>query len=94
MDYAPIVFLSALENKRVHTLFPAITQAAEANHRRIYTSVLNDVINDAVAMFPPSEFNGGKIKIYYTSQVGVEPPTFAFFVKEPNWLHFSYHRYL
>lgn len=94
LDHAPIVFLSALENKRVHTLFPAILQAYDANHRRISTSILNDVIADAVAMFPPSEFNGGKIKIYYTSQVGVEPPTFAFFVNEPSYLHFSYYRYL
>ncbi|MDE7263562.1 MAG: ribosome biogenesis GTPase Der [Anaeroplasmataceae bacterium] len=94
LDFAPIVFLSALDNKRVHTLFPAILQAYEANNRRISTSTLNDVINDAVAMFPPSEFNGGKIKIYYTSQVGVNPPTFAFFVNEPRYLHFSYHRYL
>ena len=94
LDHAPIVFLSALENRRVHTLFPAILQAYEANHRRISTSILNDVIADACAMFPPSEFNGGKIKIYYSSQVGVEPPTFAFFVNEPSYLHFSYYRYL
>ena len=94
LDYAPIVFLSALENKRVHTLFPAILQAYEANHKRISTSVFNDVINDAVAMFPPSEFNGGKIKLYYSSQVGVEPPTFTFFVNDPKFLHFSYYRYL
>ena len=94
LDHAPIVFLSALEKKRVHTLFPAILQAYEANHRRISTSILNDVIADACAMFPPSEFNGGKIKIYYSSQVGVEPPTFAFFVNEPTYLHFSYYRYL
>ncbi len=94
LDYAPIVFLSALDNKRVHTLFPAIEQAYEANNRRISTSVFNDVINDAVAMFPPSEFNGGKIKFYYSSQVGVNPPTFAFFVNEPRYLHFSYQRYL
>lgn len=92
--YAPIVFLSALENKRVHTLFPAILEAYDANHRRISTSTLNDVINDAMAMFPPSEFNGGTIKIYYTSQVGVEPPTFTFFVNQPEYLHFSYYRYL
>lgn len=94
LDYAPIVFLSAKENKRVHTLFPSILQAYEANNRRIPTSVLNDVVNDACMMFPPSEFNGGKIKFYYTSQVGVNPPTFAFFVNEPKYLHFSYYRYL
>ena len=94
LDYAPIVFLSAKENKRVHTLFPAIEQAYEAYHRRISTSVFNDVIADAVAMFPPSEFNGGKIKIYYAAQVGIEPPTFSFFVNDPKFLHFSYYRYL
>ena len=94
LDHAPIVFLSALENKRVHTLFPSVLQAYEANHRRISTSILNDVVNDAVAMFPPSEFNGGKIKFYYVSQVGTEPPTFALFVNEPKYLHFSYQRYL
>lgn len=94
LSHAPIVFLSAKENKRVHTLFPSIIEAYEAYHRRIQTSTLNDVIADAVAMFPPSEFNGGKIRIYYTSQVGVEPPTFAVFVNEPKYLHFSYYRYL
>lgn len=94
LDYAPIVFLSALDNKRVHTLFPALEQVYDANYRRISTSVLNDIINDAVAMFPPSEFNGGKIKIFYSSQVGVNPPTFTFFVNEPKYLHFSYYRYL
>ena len=94
LDYAPIVFLSAKENKRVHTLFPAIIEAYEAYHRRITTSVLNDVLLDAIGMFPPSEFNGGKIKFFYASQVGVEPPTFSFFVNEPKWLHFSYYRYL
>ena len=94
LDYAPIVFLSALENKRVHTLFPAINQAFDAYHKRISTSVLNDVIQDAILTFPPSNFNGGVIKIYYASQVGVEPPTFAIFVNEPKYLHFSYYRYL
>ncbi len=94
LSHAPIVFLSAKENKRVHTLFPAIEQAFDAYHRRISTSVLNDVVADAVGMFPPSEFNGGKIKIYYTAQVGIEPPTFTFFVNDPKFLHFSYYRYL
>lgn len=94
LDYAPIVFLSAKDNKRVHTLFPEIIRAHDAYHRRIQTSVLNDVIADSIAMFPPSEFNGGKIKMFYASQVGVEPPTFSFFVNEPRYLHFSYYRYL
>ena len=94
LDYAPIVFLSAKENKRVHTLFPAIDSAYEAYYRRISTSTLNDVISEAQLMFPPSEFNGGILKIYYASQVGVTPPTFAIFVNDPKFLHFSYYRYL
>ena len=94
LDYAPIVFLSAKENKRVQTLFPEINRAHEAYHKRINTSTINDVISDAMLMFPPSEFNGGKISIYYVSQVGIEPPTFAFFVNNPKFLHFSYYRYL
>ncbi len=94
LDYAPIVFLSALENKRVQTLFPEIDKAHDAYYKRMSTSVLNDVISEAVLMFPPSEFNGGILKVYYASQVGVEPPTFAIFVNEPKYLHFSYYRYL
>ena len=94
LDYAPIVFLSALENKRVQTLFPEIDRAHDAYYKRMSTSVLNDVISEAVLMFPPSEFNGGILKVYYASQVGIEPPTFAIFVNEPKYLHFSYYRYL
>lgn len=94
LDYAPIVFLSAKENKRIQTLFPQIKLASEANNRRITTSLLNDIIVDAVAMNPPAEFNHGKAKFFYTSQVGVNPPTFAFVVNDENFIHFSYKRYL
>ena len=94
LDFAPIVFLSALQNKRVQTLFPQIKLACEAYTRRIQTSLLNDVITDAVAMNPTYDFNGGKAKFYYTSQVGINPPTFAFFVNDENFIHFSYKRYL
>ena len=94
LDYAPIVFLSALENTRVQTLFEPINQAFEAYHKRVSTSILNNVFADALAMFPPSEFHNGKPKFYYISQVGVEPPTFAIFLNEPNYVHFSYLRYI
>ena len=94
LDYAPITFISALENKRIHTIYDAIDEAYEATYRKISTSVLNDVITDSYLMFPPSEFNGGKIKIYYATQTGVNPPSFAFYVNEPRYLHFSYYRYL
>lgn len=94
LDYAPIVFLSALEKTRVQTLFEPINQAFEAYHKRVSTSILNNVFTDALAMFPASEFRGGKAKFYYISQVGVEPPTFAIFLNEPNYVHFSYLRYI
>ncbi len=94
LDFAPIVFLSAKERQRVHTLFPSIDRVSEAYKIRVKTSVLNDVFADAIAMFPPSEWNGGKAKFYYCSQVGIEPPTFAIFVNDPNFVHFSYLRYL
>lgn len=94
LDFAPIVFLSALEKTRVQTLFPSIKLAYEAYHKRIQTSILNDMFTDAIAMNPPFEFNGGKAKFYYISQVGVEPPTFAIFVNNPNFIHFSYERYI
>lgn len=92
--FAPIVFISALENKRIPTMFDAINKAYDAYHRRITTSTFNDVMQDAVLMFPPSDFNGGKLKIYYATQTGTTPPTFSFFCNEPKFLHFSYYRYL
>ncbi len=94
LDFAPIVFTSGLENKRIPTIYKAIEQAYNASYQKISTSTLNDIITDAYLMFPPSEFNGGKIKIYYGLQTGVNPPTFAFYVNEPKFLHFSYYRYL
>ena len=94
LDYAPIVFLSALTKSRVSTLFPMLKLTYEAYRRRIQTAVLNDVVIDAYQMNLPSFFNGGKLKIYYATQVGVCPPTFAIFVNDENYLHFSYKRYL
>ncbi len=94
LDHAPIVFLSALENQRVHTLFPQIEKAYDSYNKRVSTSVLNDVFADAIAMNPPAEFNNGKPKFYYIAQVGIKPPTFAIFVNDPNFVHFSYMRYL
>ena len=94
LDFAPITFISALENKRINTIYDAIDEAYEATFRKISTSVINDIITDSYLMFPPSEFNGGKIKIYYATQTGVNPPSFAFYVNDPKFLHFSYYRYL
>ena len=94
LPYAPIAFTSALEEKRIHTLFPLIQKCAESYKRRITTSVLNDVLSDAYAMNPAAEWNRGVLKIYYASQVAIKPPVFTIFVNDPNFVHFSYNRYL
>lgn len=94
LDYAPIVFLSAKTKQRLHTLFPMIQLASENHSMRVETSVLNDVIMDAVAMNPTPTHQGKRLKIFYTTQVSVKPPTFVVFVNDPELLHFSYERFL
>lgn len=94
LDYAPIVFLSALTKKRLHTLFEPLNLAAENHKKRVVTHVLNDVIMDAVAMNPTPTHNGQRLRIYYATQVSIQPPTFVIFVNDPELLHFSYKRYL
>ncbi len=94
LDYAPIVFLSAKTKKRIHTLIPMINVASDNHALRVETSVLNDVIMDAVAMNPTPTDKGRRLKIYYTTQVAVKPPTFVVFVNEPELMHFSYVRFL
>lgn len=94
LDYAKIVFTSALTGQRVPVLFEKIDEAYENNHRRISTSLLNDVLLDAQAMNPTTTFNGGRLKIFYGNQVSIAPPTFVLFVNDPKYLHFSYQRYL
>ncbi|WNS74044.1 ribosome biogenesis GTPase Der [Bacillus sp. DTU_2020_1000418_1_SI_GHA_SEK_038] len=94
LDYAPIVFLSAKTKKRIHTLIPMINTASDNHALRVETSVLNDVIMDAVAMNPTPTDKGRRLRIYYTTQVAVKPPTFVVFVNEPELMHFSYERFL
>ncbi|MEH7125311.1 ribosome biogenesis GTPase Der [Bacillus sp. JJ1503] len=94
LDYAPIVFLSAKTKKRIHTLIPMINTASDNHSLRVETSVLNDVIMDAVAMNPTPTDKGRRLRIYYTTQVAVKPPTFVVFVNEPELMHFSYERFL
>lgn len=94
LDYAPVVFLSAKTKKRIHTLIPKIEMASENHSMRVVTTVLNDVIMDAVAMNPTPTDKGQRLKIYYATQVAVKPPTFVIFVNDPELLHFSYKRFL
>jgi GTP-binding protein len=94
LDYAPIVFLSAKTKKRLHTLLPVINMVSENHAMRVQSSVLNDVIMDAVAMNPTPTENQRRLKIFYATQVAVKPPTFVVFVNDPELMHFSYERFL
>ena len=94
LAYAPVVFVSALTKKRVHTILPIIDQIYANSQKRISTSVINEVIHDATSLTPPPNHKGKRLKIYYASQVAVGPPTFVLFVNDPELCHFSYKRYL
>ncbi len=92
--YAPIVFLSALTKKRLHTLMPIVIEVAENIKREIKTSVINNVILDAYQLNLPPSYKGKRLKIYFTSQTGTKPPKFTFRVNNKGLVHFSYERYL
>ena len=92
--YAPIVILSALTKKRIHTLMPEVIKVAENIKREIKTSVLNEVISDAYQLNIPPSYKGKRLKIYFTSQTGVKPPKFTLRVNNKGLVHFSYERYL
>lgn len=92
--YIKVVFLSALTKKRIHTLMPEVLNAYENNHKEIKTSLLNNVIMDAVSFKIPPSYKGKRLKIYFVSETGVNPPKFTFQVNNKGLLHFSYERYL
>lgn len=94
LDYAKILFASAKTGLNVEKILPAVSEAHESYHRRIPTSVLNRIVIDAQAMNPTPEFNHGRLKIVFASQVQAAPPTFALFCNDPKFAHFSYTRYL
>lgn len=92
--YAPIVYLSALTKKRIHTLMPEIIKVGENIKREISTSLLNNVILDAYQLNLPPSYKGKRLKIYFTSQTGTKPPKFTLRVNNKGLVHFSYERYL
>lgn len=94
ISYAPIVFLSALTKKRIHTLMPEVIKVAQNSKKEIKTSLLNDVINDAYALNLPPSYKGKRLKIYFSNQVSTCPPTFNIQVNSKGLVHFSYERYL
>ena len=94
LSYVPIVFLSAKTKKRIHTLMPEIKKVYENSKKEIKTSILNDVIRDAVILNQPPSYKGKRLKIYFVSQKDTMPPKFVFSVNSKNLVHFSYERYL
>ena len=94
LSYAPIIFISAKTGQRVEKLFPLINNVAEQNAKRIPTAVLNQVINEAIAIVQPPTDKGRRLKILYGTQATTKPPTFVIFVNNKELFHFSYERYL
>lgn len=94
MSYAPILFVSAKTKQRMQKILPAVNQVAEQHAFRVSTSILNQVVQDAVMMTPPPSVKGRKLRVQYATQVAVKPPTVVFFVNDPDLAHFSYVRYL
>ena len=94
IPYVKVVFLSAKEKKRIHTLMPEVISAYENNNKEVQTSLLNDVITEAVSMHPAPSYKNQRLKIYFVTQTGVCPPKFTFNVNNKGLVHFSYERYL
>lgn len=94
LSYAPIVYLSALTKKRIHTLMPEVLKVSENIRREVKTSVLNEVITDAYTLNLPPSYKGKRLKIYFVNQSGTKPPKFTFHVNNKGLVHFSYERYL
>ncbi|KRM84078.1 ribosome biogenesis GTPase Der [Liquorilactobacillus vini] len=94
LDYAPVVFVSAKTKQRLSQLPELIKQVSINQQQRIKSSVLNDVLLDAIGRNPTPTENGKRLRIYYGTQVAVKPPTFVIFVNDPDLMHFSYERYL
>ena len=94
LPYANIVFVSALNKKRINLIMPEVLKAYESTTRRIQTSVLNEIINEAYNLNLPPSYKGKRLKIYYVTCEDIKPPKFVFYVNNKNLVHFSYYRYL
>ncbi|MBQ6795597.1 MAG: ribosome biogenesis GTPase Der [Clostridia bacterium] len=94
MQYAPVVFISALTGQRVENLFSNIDYVADQNAMRLQTGALNDVLTDAVARVQPPSDKGKRLKLFYITQASTKPPTFVIFVNDAELAHFSYIRYI
>lgn len=94
LDYVPVLFISALTGQRVNKVVPTALAVQQARSQRISTGALNRLVQDALDRHAPPSKRGRRLRIYYASQPGVDPPTFVFHVNDPDLAHFSYKRYL
>lgn len=94
MTYAPILFVSAVSNQRIGKILETVVQVSAEQNKRVTTSVLNQVIGEAIMLNQPPSDKGRRLKIYYGTQTGVKPPTFNLFINDKELTHFSYTRYL
>ena len=94
MDYVPVLFVSALTGQRVYQVLEVALQVWRERRHRISTGDLNQLVQDAVAHHPPKSRSGRQLRFYYATQAEVDPPTFIFFVNDPELVHFTYKRYL
>ncbi|MCX4303432.1 MAG: ribosome biogenesis GTPase Der [Clostridia bacterium] len=92
--YAPIMFISAKTGQRVNKIFEQVNEVYKQNTMRVSTSVINEVINEAIAVVQPPTDKGRRLKILYGTQASTQPPTFVIFVNDKELFHFSYQRYL
>lgn len=94
LSFAPVTFVSALTKKRIFTIMPEIDKVYENSKREIKTSILNEVIRDAVMLKAPPSYKGKRLKVTFAQQTGTTPPKFTLFVNSDKLIHFSYERYL
>ena len=94
MSYAPDIFISAKTGQRVNRIIELVNYVYEKYAFRISTGILNECISDAIAITPPPSVKGRRLRIHYSTQVSVKPPTFVLFVNDPKLMHVSYQRYL
>jgi GTP-binding protein len=94
LDYVPVLYISALTGQRVHKILPLISEIDQERNTRIPTGELNRLVEEATIRHPPPHKAGKRLRFYYATQAGVDPPTFVFFVNDRRLVHFSYRRYL
>ena len=94
MDYVPVLFISALKRQRIHKVIPTALRVRAERMVRIPTGELNRLVQEAVMRHAPPSKRGKRLRFYYATQAEVDPPTFVFFVNDPELVHFTYERYL